>query len=66
MAVDPVGVRSVIATVRPGRAEEAGDRRRHAAPAPEALPRDDEADPGRPDRRDRRRPSATGTRATCG
>ena len=49
-----------------GREERPGHRRRHAAPPPEALSRADEAHPGRADRRDRRRPSATGTRATCG
>ena len=40
-------------------------RRRHAAAAPERLPRDDEAHPRRRHRRHRRR-ARTGTRAACG
>ena len=55
VAVDPVGVRSVIAIVELAAQKKlaivAGTQRRHQQP----LPRDDEAHPGRPDRRDRRR-----------
>ena len=52
--------------LRAGRQEGPGHRRRHPAPAPAELPRDDEAHPRRRHRRSRRRRSATGTRATSG
>ena len=48
------------------KAQEARHRRRHAAPAPGRLPRDDEAHPRRRHRRRSSRRAATGTRAACG
>ena len=56
VAVDRGGVRSVLATLRAGEAEEARHRRRHAAPAPGRVHRDDQAHPRRRDRRRDERP----------
>ena len=57
------GVRAVLAAGEEAEAEEPGDRRRHAAPAPGRLRRDDEAHPRRRHRRDRRRPACYWNRA---
>ena len=50
----PAGIRTVLARLRSSEAEEPLHRRRHAAPAPDRLPRDAEAHPRRRDRRHRR------------
>ena len=56
VAVDPLGVRSVIATSELAASKRLGHRRRHPAPPPGPLPRDHEAHPGRRHRRARLRP----------
>ena len=58
----PLGARDL----RRGAQEEAGHRRRHPAPSPGRVPRDDQAHPQRRHRRRRRAARSSGTRAGCG
>ena len=66
VGVDGPGIRKVLAAAEEAKKKGLARRRRHPAPAPGRLHRDDEADPRRRDRRHRRRPAATGTRAASG